>query len=146
MKQLAVTSSAFAEGGMIPPKYTCDGSNINPPLHVAHIPDGAKSLALIVDDPDAPAGTWLHWMMWNIPVSERIDENSAPGTQGRNDFGETGYGGPCPPSGTHRYFFRVFALDTLLDLPGSSVRTDLERTMKGSVLAKGELQGTYRRR
>jgi Raf kinase inhibitor-like YbhB/YbcL family protein len=113
---LKVTSSVFKPNGYIPVKYTCKGEDINPPLDISGIPAHAKCLALIIDDPDAPDGTWLHWMVWNVPVTHHLMEDDIPGQQGRNDFGRNTYGGPCPPSGIHRYFFKVFALDEILDL------------------------------
>jgi len=146
---MKLTSSAFSNNEMIPEKYTCDGENINPPLKIAEIPNEAKSLALIVDDPDAPMGTFNHWVVWNIDTSvEKIDENSLPAgaAEGRNDFGRTSYGGPCPPSGTHRYFFKVFALSEKLNLEPSAQREDLERAMEGRILEKTELVGLYRRK
>ena len=134
------------EGGRIPSKYTCDGDNVNPPLDIKGIPDGTESLVLIVDDPDAPMGTWDHWVVWNIPPKAEMGEDSVPGTEGMNDFRKHSYGGPCPPSGTHRYFFKVYALDTKLDLAPNSRKQDVERSMKGHVLAQGQLVGLYSRR
>jgi Raf kinase inhibitor-like YbhB/YbcL family protein len=109
-KPLQVTSSVFSEGQPILATYTCAGKDINPPLEIAGIPEKARSLALIVDDPDAPGKTWVHWVVWNIPITHHIEENSIPGEQGVNDFKRTAWGGPCPPSGTHRYFLNVYAL------------------------------------
>jgi len=116
--KMKVTSSAFQQGANIPSKFTCDGANTNPPLQISDVPAEAKSLVLIVDDPDAPSGLFTHWAVWNIsPQATTIAEGSTPkGAQGTNDFGKSGYGGPCPPSGAHRYYFRVFALDRELDL------------------------------
>lgn len=142
---LNVTSTAFAAGGMIPSKYTCDGANVNPPMDIQGIPENAKFLALIVDDPDAPAGTWVHWVVWNIPLTEFIEENTVPGAEGLNNFQKHNYGGPCPPSGTHRYFFKVYALDALLNLPEETKKAGLEKAMSGHVLASGELMGLYKR-
>ena len=142
---LNVSSTAFTAGGPIPSQYTCDGANINPPLDIQGIPEYAKCLALIVDDPDAPAGTWVHWVVWNIPVSSNLVENRVPGTEGLNDFHKHHYGGPCPPSGTHRYFFKVYALDALLDLSDNTKKAGLENAMIGHVLASGELMGLYKR-
>ncbi|HJW28075.1 MAG TPA: YbhB/YbcL family Raf kinase inhibitor-like protein, partial [Saprospiraceae bacterium] len=119
-KALQVTSTAFESQSMIPSKYTCDGQNINPPLDIDHIPDHAKSLALIMDDPDAGGGMFVHWVVWNIPITLHLQEHSIPGTEGMNDSRRVHYGGPCPPSGTHRYFFKVYALDATLDLPPST--------------------------
>ncbi len=143
--RMQITSSAFGHGEDIPAKFTCDGADINPPLQFAGVPVGTKSLALIVDDADAPGGVFTHWMVWNIsPRTNAIGEGSAPGgLQGRNDFGKLGYGGPCPPSGAHRYFFRVFALDRELDLPAGARRAQLDAAMKGHVIAQGELVGRY---
>ena len=145
-KVLEITSPAFGNNGQIPTRYTCDGTDVNPPLNVSGINDGAKSLALIVDDPDAPRGTWVHWVMWNIPLESGIKENEAPGIQGLNDFQKNQYNGPCPPSGTHRYFFKVYALDTTLDLPASAIKAQLEKSMEGHIVAYGELQGIYNRK
>ena len=139
-KKLNVSSSF--PNGIIPDKYTCNGSNINPPLAISNIPSETKTLALIVDDPDAPMKTFVHWVMWNIPVAN-IEENSAPGEQGKNDFNKNKYSGPCPPSGTHRYFFKVHALDTELNLPPSTTKVDLEKAMNGHILAEGALTGKY---
>lgn len=146
-QQLVITvrSSAFADKGAIPSKYTCDGRNVNPPLDFAGIPAHAKSLVLIIDDPDAPAGTWLHWLVWNIPVTQHLEENLVPGEQGVNDFGRLNYGGPCPPSGTHRYYFRVFALDRWLDLEPGSARQQVEEAMNDHLVGYGELVGLYKR-
>jgi Raf kinase inhibitor-like YbhB/YbcL family protein len=146
MKELIVKSPAFANNGFIPTKHTCDGEDVNPPLNIEGIPDGTQSLILIVDDPDAPMGTWDHWIVWNIPPSGKIEENSVPGVEGLNDFRKHSYGGPCPPSGTHRYFFKVYALDTKLNLNANSRKKDLEKAMQGHILAKGELIGRYSRR
>ena len=146
MRNLVVTSPAFVDGEYIPSKYTCDGDDVNPPLNIRGIPEGTKSLVLIVDDPDAPIGTWVHWVVWNIPPKGEIGEDSVPGTEGLNDFRKHSYGGPCPPSGTHRYFFKVYALDTKLDLKRNSRKRDVERAMKGHILAQGQLVGLYSRR
>jgi len=146
MKELRITSPAFENGGLIPKKYTCDGDDVNPPLKIEGMPEGTRSLVLIVDDPDAPRGTWDHWIVWNIPPVEKIEEDSVPGTEGLNDFNRRSYGGPSPPSGTHRYFFKVYALDTKLVLNTNSRKKDVERAMKEHILAKGEIVGLYRRR
>jgi Raf kinase inhibitor-like YbhB/YbcL family protein len=143
--QLKVSSTAFGDGEMIPSRYTCDGSNINPPLDIEHIPEEASCLVLIVDDPDAPGGTWVHWIVWNIPLTHHIRENEVHGQEGMNDFKQHRYGGPCPPSGTHRYFFKVYALDSLLDLPADTDKLQLEKTMSEHILAFGELTGLYKR-
>lgn len=145
VEMLTVSSPVFENNGNIPAKYTCDGDDVNPPLDISDIPEGTQSIVLIVDDPDAPMGTWDHWVVWNIEPVEKIEENSVPGTQGLNDFRKNSYGGPCPPSGTHRYFFKVYALDTKLDLDTDSKKSDVERAMQGHILAKGELIGLYSR-
>lgn len=144
-KQLTVTSPQFETDGTIPSKYTCDGKDVNPPLLIGQVPQETRSLAIIVDDPDAPAGTWVHWVMWNIPPSSEVRENDAPGMQGMNDFSKHRYNGPCPPSGVHRYFFKVYALDDVLNIPASSDKGDLERAMESHILAYGELVGRYSR-
>jgi Raf kinase inhibitor-like YbhB/YbcL family protein len=146
MKKLSVMSPTFENNQLIPAKYTCDGDNVNPPLAIDGVPEGTKTLALIVDDPDAPMGTWDHWIVWNIPATtSKIAENTVPGTEGMNDSRRRSYGGPCPPSGTHRYFFKVYALDVKLDLSSTARKRDVEKAMQGHVLAKGELVGLYRR-
>jgi Raf kinase inhibitor-like YbhB/YbcL family protein len=145
---LKVTSSAFSDGGKIPRKYTCDDSNVSPPLHVENLPKAVKSLALIVDDPDAPGRTWTHWLLWNIdPKATEIRENSAPlnAVQGTSDFGSARYGGPCPPSGSHRYYFKAYALDATLSLPSSAKKIALEKAMAGHIIAQGSLMGTFSR-
>jgi len=144
-KPLRISSTAFGANQLIPKKYTCEGKDINPPIDIEGVPDKAHSLALIVDDPDAPAKTWVHWVMWNIPITHHIKENSVPGEQGLNDFKRTAWGGPCPPSGTHRYFFKVYALDTLLQLPSKTTKKDLEQAMGTHILAYGEWIGLYRK-
>jgi len=146
MKELTITSPAFERNKLIPSKYTCDGDDVNPPLNIKGTPEETKSLVLIVDDPDAPMGTWDHWIVWNIPPTNKIEENSVPGTEGLNNFRRHSYGGPCPPSGTHRYFFKVYALDTKLDLNPNSRKKDVEKAMKDHILAKGELVGLYSRK
>lgn len=144
-KLLKVTSAAFGEKEFIPVKYTCDGINVNPPLDVTHIPEESKCLVIIADDPDAPGGTWVHWLQWNIPITHHIKEGDVHGVEGFNDFRQHHYGGPCPPSGTHRYFFKVYALDTLLDLPVSTTKLQLEKAMSKHIIAFGELIGLYSR-
>jgi Raf kinase inhibitor-like YbhB/YbcL family protein len=146
--KMKITSSAFQQGGNIPSKFTCDGGDTSPPLQMQDIPAAAKSLVLIVDDPDAPSGLFTHWIGWNIlPQTTSIAEGSAPkAVPGTNDFGKSGYGGPCPPSGTHRYYFKIFALDKELDLPAGSKRAQLDAAMKGHVIAQGELMGRYARK
>jgi Raf kinase inhibitor-like YbhB/YbcL family protein len=140
---LTVRSLAFSEGGHIPKKYSCEGENINPPLLVSDVPEETQTLALIVEDPDAPRGTFYHWVVWNIPPNEPIDERRIPGISGQNSFGKTGYGGPCPPSGTHRYIFKVYALDTELDLRSEADKNALIQAMEGHIIAQGELMGKY---
>ncbi len=151
---MELKSSAFAAGGMIPKKHTCDGPDVSPPLSWSDVPAGAKSLALIADDPDAPMGTWVHWVAWNIPPDARGLEEGVPKKdslpngmkQGTTDFRSIGYGGPCPPSGTHRYFFKLYALDTSLNLPPSTTKKDLEKALQGHLLQQVELMGKYARR
>jgi Raf kinase inhibitor-like YbhB/YbcL family protein len=146
--KMKITSSAFQQGGNIPSKFSCDGANTNPPLQISELPREVKSLVLIVDDPDAPSGLFTHWAIWNIsPQTSTIAEGSTPkGVQATNDFGRSGYGGPCPPSGTHRYYFKIFALDRELDLPFGAKRSQLDAAMKGHVIAQGELMGRYSRK
>jgi Raf kinase inhibitor-like YbhB/YbcL family protein len=149
MEGFRLSSHAFGENGHIPEKYTCDGNNISPPLLIENVPTNAKSLSLIVDDPDAPAGTWVHWVLWNVRSDAKdINENAVPvnTVQGLNDFGKHSYGGPCPPRGTHRYFFKLYALDTILSLGPDSRKSDLERAMKGHVIAHCQTIGLYQRR
>ena len=145
---MKISSSSFQNGGSIPSKFTCDGTDANPGLRIEGIPAEAKSLVLIVDDPDAPGGLFTHWLVWKIdPKTTEIAEGSAPkGVQGKNDFGKSGYGGPCPPSGSHRYYFKIFALDNELDLPAGSKRAQLDAAMKGHVIAQGELMSRYSRK
>jgi Raf kinase inhibitor-like YbhB/YbcL family protein len=143
---ISVTTPAFQAGGDVAAKFTCNGANVNPGLRINGVPSEAKSLVLIVDDPDAPRGLFTHWIVWNIdPKATDIGENSAPagGIQGTNDFGKRNYGGPCPPSGTHRYFFKIYALDTKLDLKPSARRAELDAAMRGHTLAQGELMARY---
>lgn len=142
---LVVSSSAFREGEMIPVEYSCDGEHVNPPLNISQIPEGTQSLAIIVEDPDAPKGTFDHWLVWNIPVSGSIPANTNPGISGVNGAGKTGYHGPCPPSGTHRYYFHVFALDTRLEIMAGENRQVLEAAMQPHIISKGTLMGRYGR-
>ncbi len=154
---LTISSPAFADNGRIPKRYTCDGDDISPPLSWTGVPGDAKSLALIVDDPDAPDPaapqmTWVHWLLYNIPpgatgLSEAVAAGELPaGTQeGLNDWKRTGYGGPCPPIGSHRYFHKLYALDTVLPDLGQPSKTELEKAMAGHVLEQAELIGTYER-
>lgn len=150
----AITSTAFSNGGEIPRKYTCSGENISPPLNWVEAPAKTQSLALIADDPDAPAGTWTHWIIWNFPARTTLVAEGVPphdslengARQGRNDFNRIGYGGPCPPPGRpHRYFFRLYALDALLELRAGSARSDLESAMKAHVIAQSEWMGMFKR-
>lgn len=145
-KRLQIRSTVFAQNGHIPVKYTCEGEDINPPLEFSEIPVGTKSLALIVEDPDAPRGVFDHWLVWNISPNTSIAENTNPGISGTNSFGKTGFGGPCPPSGTHRYFFRAYALDAELELQAGANKATLEKAMKGHILAEGELMGMYKKK
>ena len=146
--RMKITSSAFQQGGNIPSKFTCDGSDTSPPLQITGVPSEAKSLVLIADDPDAPGGLFTHWLIWNIPPqTNSISEGSAPkGVHGTNDFGKPDYKGPCPPPGTHRYSFKIFALDRELDLRAGAKRSQLDAAMKGHVIAQGELLGRYARK
>lgn len=146
---MKLTSSAFTSGGAIPSRYTCDAEDVNPPLMIVDVPTGAKSLALIVDDPDAPRGLWTHWTVWNIdPATVEISEQSVPAgaIEGLTSFGRVGWGGPCPGSGSHRYYFRLYALDAKLDsLPADSPIEPLRAAMNGHILAEAELMGRYER-
>ncbi|PZX93496.1 YbhB/YbcL family Raf kinase inhibitor-like protein [Flavobacterium aquariorum] len=144
-KPLIIKSPAFSNNEWIPVKYTCVGSNINPALAITDIPNDTKSLAIIVDDPDAPNGTFVHWVMWNVPVISMIDENSAPGIQGKNGKGENKYFGPCPPTGTHHYNFKVYALDAKLILPLGANKNVLLKAMDGHILASGSLIGLFKK-
>lgn len=144
-----LSSPAFTHNTEMPSLYTCDEKDINPPLSIQDVPMNATSLTLIVDDPDAPNGDWVHWIAWNIPPSiTAIEENSLPvgAEEGTTDFGKTGYGGPCPPSGTHRYFFKLYALTTRLTLPSSTKKADLEKAMEGNIIAQAQLIGLYQRK
>ena len=146
---MKITSSAFGHNTLIPSKYTCEGQNINPPLSIKDIPAGVKSLALIVDDPDAPVKTWVHWTVWNInPDTSEITENSIPAgcVEGTTSFGSAGYGGPCPPSGTHRYFFKIFALDAVLDLKPGTHTVNLTAAMENHIIDKDEFIGLYKKK
>ncbi len=145
---MQITSTAFEAGKSIPSKYTCDGENTNPSLAILEAPENAKSLVLILDDPDSPTGTWIHWLMWNIdPSTGIIAENSVPegAVQGTTSFGKAEYGGPCPHSGQHRYFFKIFALDIMLDLDASTDISALEEAMQGHILDQAEIMGVYSR-
>jgi hypothetical protein len=148
---IAVESSAFSSMRTIPSKYTCDGKDISPPISWKKIPAKTQSIVLICDDPDAPGGAWVHWVCYDIPktvdsLPENIPQSDTlemGGKQGRTDFGKIGYGGPCPPSGTHRYFFKVYALDAMLGIQSGKTKREIERAMKGHILAQGELVGKY---
>ena len=142
---MELKSPEFKNNEYIPKKFTCRGENVNPGLNIEGIPLGAKSLALIVDDPDAPGGDWVHWVMFDIAPVSKIEEDSAPGKQGMNNSGRTRYNGPCPPSGTHRYFFKVYALDTELNLKEGIAKAHLEKAMQGHILAKAELIGLFKK-
>lgn len=151
---IQISSSAFANGGTIPKQFTCDGADVSPQLDWSDVPQGTKSIVLIVDDPDAPAGTWVHWVLYNLPgntnrISEGIQKQERlpnGARQGRNDFRKIGYNGPCPPPGkVHRYFFKLYALDQALDLKAGAGKADVERAMKGHILTQGELIGKYGR-
>jgi len=153
MEKISVSAEAFKEGNLIPEEYTCDGDDISPLLSWKGVPANAKSIALIMDDPDAPMGTFVHWVLFNIPANTQKlqkgipeDKTLADGSrQGTNDFRSIGYGGPCPPGGTHRYYFKIYALDTMLNLPAGATKADVEKAMKGHILAQGELMGRYKR-
>lgn len=144
---MEVLSSAFGHGEDIPRKHTCQGENLVPPLSISGVPDGTRSIAIIVDDPDAPMGTWVHWVAWDIaPDQAMIAEGEQPGRQGINDFRRLGYGGPCPPPGpSHTYRFKVYALDAMLGLAQGTDKAGLESAMEGHVLAMAELDGEYKR-
>ena len=144
--QLNIRSIAFSHGGHIPPLYTCEGKNINPPFEINNIPGDAKTLALIMEDPDAPGGTFYHWLVWNIVPRSTIHENDTPGICGKNSFRDNHYGGPCPPDGEHRYYFKIFALDTELDLAEGVTYSALINAMEGHILATGEIMGLYKKR
>jgi Raf kinase inhibitor-like YbhB/YbcL family protein len=147
-RTFAISSPAFSAGQPIPPRFTADGSDVNPELRIENPPNGVATFALIVDDPDAPVGTWVHWVVWNLPSTTRaIAEDSLPdgAVEGRNSWGRKPYRGPAPPSGTHRYFFKLYALDTALELPAGTDKAGLEHAMQGHVLAEAVLMGTYRR-
>jgi hypothetical protein len=145
MKVLDISSEVFATHTYIPQRYTCDGENINPPLSIGNIPKEAKSLVLVMEDPDAPIRTWVHWLMWDIPPIKKIKEKSIPGTEGINDFRQHHYGGPCPPSGTHHYHFKIYALDDLLHLNTSTTLHELEKAMSPHILAFGETIALYKK-
>lgn len=150
---IQLNSSVFENEGMIPSKYSCDGEDISPPLSWPSVPERTQTIALIADDPDAPMGTFVHWVLFNLPAdvqelpedvpSEKKLDNGA--LQGTNDFKKIGYGGPCPPGGTHRYYFKIYALDTEIDLEAGATKKDLINAMEGHILAQGQLMGKYQR-
>lgn len=158
---IKLSSSTFPDGGMIPKTFTCDGADRSPPLEWSGVPASARSLALICDDPDAPMGTWSHWVIFNLPPETKMLKEGIPpdesialiegsesptrARQGQNDFKKIGYGGPCPPGGTHRYFFRLYALDSELKLTSPATRADVLRAIQGHILAEGRLMGRYQR-
>src|SRR6266542_7053683 len=147
--EIKLTSAAFKEGQTIPRQYTCDGANVSPPLEWSGLPTTAKTVAIVCDDPDAPAGTWVHWVLYNLPADKiGLVENtpatenlSGGGMQGTNDFKKIGYGGPCPPSGTHRYFFKLYALESELSLKPGATKADVEKGMEGHIVSQGQLMG-----
>ncbi len=150
---MEIVSPVFSQGGIIPKKFTCTGENVSPPLSWKGVPEGSRSIALIADDPDAPMGTWVHWVYYNLPVElsqlkERVPVGSNPspgGMQGINDSKHVGYDGPCPPSGTHRYYFKIYALDAMLDLKPGATKKELLKAMEGHILAEGVLMGKFSR-
>lgn len=151
--KIEIKSTAFDEGDMIPKQYTCDGKDVSPPLAWSSVPEGTQGLALIVDDPDAPGGTWVHWVLFNLPPdTKEVNENIPPqgelpvgAKQGKNDFGKIGYGGPCPPDGTHRYYFKLYALDVEIKLEPGITKADLVKAIEGHIVAEGQLMGRYKR-
>jgi len=150
---MEIKSSAFKEGEIIPGKYTCDNIDISPPLEWSEVPDGTRTFALISDDPDAPMGTWVHWVLFNLPANIlELSENTPKlevlkngARQGINDFGKIGYGGPCPPGGTHRYYFKIYALDKELESKPGITKKELLKAMEGHILAEAQLMGRYKR-
>lgn len=152
--EIKVSSPAFRDGDFIPSRYTCDGEDISPEIRIEGVPANAKSLVLINDDPDAPMGTWDHWILYNIPPTTTVipegikPEKTFPNgmKHGVNSWGRVGYGGPCPPSGIHRYYFKVYALDIVLDLPPGATKSKLLKSMEGHVVAEGKLMGKYTRK
>jgi len=150
---IKLVSRAFTEGQTIPRQYTCDGINISPPLEWTGLPKSAKTITIIADDPDAPAGTWVHWVIYNLPADtlgmvENVpatEDVAGGGLQGKNDFQKIGYGGPCPPSGTHRYFFKIYALDGELPLKAGATKSEVEKASEGHIVGQAQLMGTYRK-
>jgi Raf kinase inhibitor-like YbhB/YbcL family protein len=148
IEELKISSPAFENGGKIPKKYSCDGANVSPPLKIEIVPSNTKSLALVFDDSDAPSGTYVHWILWNIaPGVREIKENSIPEgvVQGTNDFKKRNYGGPCPPRRAHKYVFKIYALDILLNLNPNGTKKDLEKAMEGHIISRSQLTGLYKR-
>ncbi|TAJ11324.1 YbhB/YbcL family Raf kinase inhibitor-like protein [Marinilabiliaceae bacterium JC017] len=151
---MKLTSPVFDEGGLIPEKYTCDGIDVSPSLKWSSMPVGTKTIAIICDDPDAPMGTWVHWVIYNLPATTDVLPEEVPAVkilpngamQGKNDFGKIGYGGPCPPSGTHRYYFKIYALDDELMVEAGITKSQLEKAMQGHILSEGQLMGRYKLR
>lgn len=153
-EKMYLKSPAFKHGGFIPPKYTCDGENVSPPLEWGNVPAKTKSFVLICDDPDAPRGTWVHWILYNIPSNVRTLAENVPALSvlpatgarhGTNSWSRIGYGGPCPPGGTHRYFFKLYAIDAILDLSPGATKNDVIQAIKGRVLSEAILMGKYSR-
>lgn len=142
---MEIKSPEFNDGQFIPSKFSCEGKDINPELTIEGIPERTRSLALILEDPDALTGTWVHWIIFDIPPTAKIGENSVPGKQGINSAGGRRYHGPCPPSGTHRYFFKLYALDAVLNLNPGISREQLEKAMPGHILASAQLLGLYKK-
>jgi len=151
--EFKLTSAAFKEGQPIPSIYTCDGVNVSPPLEWSGLPKSARAIAIIADDPDAPGGMWVHWVLYNLPAANiglvenlpATEKLVAGGFQGKNDFEKIGYGGPCPPSGTHRYFFKIYALDAELSLNAGATKAEVEKAMEGHIVSQAQLMGTYKR-
>lgn len=154
LEKVSISSNAFKDGGNIPARHTCDGRDLSPDLNWTGVPEKTKSLALVMDDPDAPMGTWVHWVLYNIPKDKKGLIEGVPRSEvledgsmhGRTDSRKTGYGGPCPPRGpAHRYYFKLYALDKSLNLPPNASKQEVEAAMEGHVLGKGELMGRYGR-
>jgi Raf kinase inhibitor-like YbhB/YbcL family protein len=143
--RFGISSSAFGDQEMIPEKFSCKGKNINPQLNISNIPDSTKSLVLIMDDPDAPKGTFDHWLVFNIPPVNNIAEDSRPGTEGKNGRGENKYTGPCPPSGTHHYRFKLYALKSFIDLPSGSSKKEIEKAMKDLIIDEAVITGLFKK-
>lgn len=142
---MRISSPEFGNNEVIPPKFTCEGDDINPRLDFEDVPDNTKSLVLIVKDPDVPKKTWIHWVLYDMPITNAIEEDSVPAKQGSNDFDRKGYGGPCPPTGTHRYYFELYALDDMLNLPEGKTCDQVEKAMQGHIIEKAELIGVYKK-